>query len=29
MKPRALGYLGVNAKSIADWGDYATRLAGM
>ena len=29
MKPRALGYLGVNAKSLADWADYATRLAGM
>ena len=29
MKPKALGYLGVNAKSLADWADYATRLAGM
>ena len=29
MNPRALGYLGVNAKSLADWTDYATRLAGM
>ena len=29
MKPRALGYLGVNAKSLADWADYAIRLAGM
>jgi len=29
MKPRSLGYLGVNAKSAADWADYATRLVGM
>ena len=29
MKPQALGYLGISAKSIPDWMDYGTRLAGM
>src|SRR3954447_1693527 len=29
MKPQALGYLGISAKSLADWADYGTRLAGM
>ena len=29
MRPQALGYLGVNAKSLDDWARYATSLVGM